>query len=46
LLPGFLAGADKIGAVAFATVGLTLMLLIIFRPQGILGDRRELLLDA
>ena len=46
LLPGFLAGADKIGAVAFATVGLTLMLLIIFRPQGILGDRQELLLDA
>jgi neutral amino acid transport system permease protein len=46
LLPEFLAGADKIGAFAFAAVGLTLMLLIIFRPQGILGDRRELLLDV
>jgi branched-chain amino acid transport system permease protein len=27
-------------------VGLALMLLMIFRPQGILGDRKELALDA
>jgi neutral amino acid transport system permease protein len=27
-------------------VGLLLMLLMIFRPQGIFGDRRELALDA
>lgn len=45
-LPEFLAGSDKIGAVAFATVGLTLMLLMIYRPQGIFGDRRELMLDV
>lgn len=45
-LPEFLAGSDKIGAVAFAAVGLTLMLLMIYRPQGIFGDRRELMLDV
>ena len=27
-------------------VGLRLMLLMIFRPQGIFGDRREIALDA
>ena len=27
-------------------MGLALMLLMIFRPQGILGDRRELAIDA
>jgi neutral amino acid transport system permease protein len=32
--------------VRFMLVGLGIMLLMIFRPQGILGDRRELALDA
>jgi branched-chain amino acid transport system permease protein len=27
-------------------VGMALMLLMIFRPQGIFGDRREIALDA
>ncbi len=27
---------------AFIVVGVALMLLVIFRPQGILGDKREL----
>jgi branched-chain amino acid transport system permease protein len=27
-------------------MGLALMLLMIYRPQGILGDRKELALDA
>ena len=27
---------------AFIVVGVSLMLLVIFRPQGILGDKREL----
>jgi len=40
-----LAPAD-IGAVRFTLVGLGLMLLMAFRPQGILGSRREMLLDA
>jgi neutral amino acid transport system permease protein len=43
LLPDFMANT---GAVALATVGLALMLLMIFRPQGILGDKREMMLDA
>ena len=30
----------------FIFLGLGLMLLMIFRPQGILGDRRELAIDA
>jgi neutral amino acid transport system permease protein len=32
--------------VRFILVGLGIMLLMIFRPQGILGDRKELALDA
>lgn len=36
--------ATDIGAVRFALVGLGLMLLMIFRPQGILGRREELFL--
>lgn len=35
-----------IGAIRFVLVGLVLALLIVFRPQGILGDRREVTLDA
>ena len=30
----------------FIIIGLGIMFLMIFRPQGILGDRREVLLDA
>ena len=30
----------------FILLGLSLMLLMVFRPQGIFGDRRELALDA
>jgi branched-chain amino acid transport system permease protein len=45
-LPTWLVTADQASAVRFIAVGLTLMLLMIFRPQGILGDRKELALDA
>ncbi|MBK1785897.1 branched-chain amino acid ABC transporter permease [Prauserella cavernicola] len=38
--------APEVGAVRFALVGLGLMLLMIFRPQGLLGSRKEMLLDA
>jgi branched-chain amino acid transport system permease protein len=31
-----------VGPVRFALVGLALMLLMIFRPQGILGDRDDI----
>ncbi|MXM64554.1 branched-chain amino acid ABC transporter permease [Streptomyces sp. HUCO-GS316] len=36
---------SEIGAVRFALVGLALILLIVFRPQGILGSRKEMLLS-
>jgi neutral amino acid transport system permease protein len=41
---GFIKDTD-IGAVRFMLVGLALMLLMIFRPQGILGKREEVLLE-
>jgi branched-chain amino acid transport system permease protein len=36
----------QVGQVRFMLVGLGLMLLMIYRPQGVFGDRRELALDA
>jgi branched-chain amino acid transport system permease protein len=36
----------QVGQVRFMLVGLALMLLMIYRPQGIFGDRRELALDG
>ncbi len=36
----------QVGQFRFMMVGLLLMLLMIFRPQGIFGDRREIALDA
>jgi branched-chain amino acid transport system permease protein len=37
---------SQVGQVRFMLVGLALMLLMIYRPQGIFGDRREIALDA
>lgn len=42
---GFLE-LTQVGPIRFILVGVALMLLMIFRPQGILGDRKELALDA
>jgi branched-chain amino acid transport system permease protein len=39
-------GSQAIGAVRLALVGLGLMLLMIYRPQGILGDRRDVALGV
>jgi branched-chain amino acid transport system permease protein len=36
----------QVGQFRFMLVGLLLMVLMIFRPQGIFGDRREIALDA
>jgi neutral amino acid transport system permease protein len=36
----------QVGQVRFMLVGLGLMLLMIFRPEGFIGDRREMELDA
>ncbi len=38
--------ADQAGQIGYLILGLSLMFLMIFRPQGILGDKRELALDA
>ena len=37
---------NQVGAVRFMLVGLALLLLLVFRPQGIFGDRKEIALDA
>ncbi|THV31376.1 branched-chain amino acid ABC transporter permease [Glycomyces paridis] len=38
--------ATQVGPLVFFLVGLSMVLLLIYRPQGILGDRRELTLDV
>lgn len=38
--------STDVGAIRFILVGVGLMLLMIFRPQGIFGDRKELALDG
>ena len=44
-LPRSMLSATDIGDFRFMFVGLALMLLMIFRPQGIFGDRAEMALD-
>jgi branched-chain amino acid transport system permease protein len=46
LLPGPLGSGVAVGATALVMVGLGLMLLVIFRPQGIFGNKRELSLNV
>lgn len=45
-IPTAIMDGVQVGQVRFILVGAALMLLMAFRPQGILGDRRELALDA
>lgn len=45
-IPESLVSQNQIGLVRIMLVGLGLMILMIFRPQGILGDRRELAFDV
>jgi len=45
-IPSGLMDTVQVGQVRFMLVGLGLMLLMIFRPQGVFGDKRELALDA
>jgi len=45
-IPDAIMSSTQVGQVRFMLVGLALMLLMIFRPQGIFGDRRELAIDA
>jgi branched-chain amino acid transport system permease protein len=46
LVPSDLLSGTQIGQVRFMLVGLGLILLMAFRPQGIFGNKREMALDA
>lgn len=46
LIPDWLMTQNQASLVRFIIMGLALMLLMIYRPQGLLGDRKELALDA
>jgi len=46
IIPSSIMTVNQVGPVRFMLVGLGLMLLLIFRPQGIFGDKREIALDA
>jgi neutral amino acid transport system permease protein len=46
LIPASVITATEVGAVRFALVGAGLMVLMIFRPEGILGDRREMMVSG
>jgi neutral amino acid transport system permease protein len=42
---GSVIATTDVGPIRFGLVGLALILLVVFRPQGLLGDRREALID-
>ena len=44
--PLFEMSQQQIGAIRYVLLGLAIMLLMVFRPQGILGNKREVQLDA
>ena len=46
VIPSSLISSNQAGQVRFILVGLVLMLLMIYRPQGIFGDKKELQLEA
>jgi len=46
VIPTSIMDPDQVGVVRFILVGVLLMALMIFRPQGIFGDKKELALDA
>jgi ABC-type branched-subunit amino acid transport system permease subunit len=46
LIPGSIMNDTQASLMRLIFMGLGLMLLMIFRPQGIFGDRRELAIDA
>lgn len=45
-IPSGLMDTTQIGQVRFILVGIGLALLVVFRPQGIFGDRREIALEG
>ena len=46
VVPTWIMSGTQVGIVRQMLVGVGLMLLIVFRPQGIFGDKREIALDA
>jgi neutral amino acid transport system permease protein len=46
VIPDGLLSSTDVAQLRFVLVGIGLMLLLVFRPQGIFGDRREVMLDA
>jgi neutral amino acid transport system permease protein len=45
-IPRSIMDGTQVGQVRFMLVGLGLVLLLVFRPQGVFGDRKEIALDA
>lgn len=45
-LPDWMSGAGDSGAITLIAVGLALVLLMVYRPQGLMGSRREMMIDA
>lgn len=45
-LPEGVLDRTQVGPVVFVTLGIGIIVLLIFRPQGIFGDRREISLDV
>ncbi|WP_298459902.1 branched-chain amino acid ABC transporter permease [uncultured Cellulomonas sp.] len=45
-VPAEVMGTQQIEQFGWIVVGVTLMLLVIFRPQGMLGDKKELAINA
>ena len=46
IIPDFIMNSNQASLMRLIVLGLVLMLLMIYRPQGIFGDRRELAIDA
>jgi neutral amino acid transport system permease protein len=46
IMPDAIMTSSQVGPVRFMLVGLTLLLLMLFRPQGVFGDKREIAIDA
>jgi neutral amino acid transport system permease protein len=46
IIPETLLSATDVASLRFVLIGVGLMALLVFRPQGIFGDRREVMLDA
>jgi neutral amino acid transport system permease protein len=45
-VPTTVMRTEQIEQFGWIVVGVTLMLLVIFRPQGLLGDKKELAIDV